>query len=176
MVQQEKPKTTVRIAALNDLVAGWLEDWEYTGEFDGLKVKGADFLKYRAKQSAGPIVICKAIEFVIDCLENYKVSLETQALEIKELDPIFGTTYWRPDKAGKPKYLYIHHPAAIMKPRRREYIGGDQYRIAAALDRVTAGLNLKVVEAAIGAVERRIDVTGQGLGRVINQLTGRWIY
>ena len=60
--------------------------------------------------------------------------IEDQILILRTQGATNATPYWRKDKEGEPKYLYLIHPATLRRTRKREYIGCESENIVNALE------------------------------------------
>jgi hypothetical protein len=119
---------------------------------------------YNALDPRATLVI---VDQAITYLRTRRETLEAEATRLQALDPIEATTYYRPDRDGKPKYLYIHHPARDGRPRRREYVGADPEKQQAALARIQAYKDLQEAKAELREVDHRLAAITGHLARAL---------
>jgi hypothetical protein len=68
-------------------------------------------------------------------LEAHLVAIQEQVADLERAGVIEATPYWRKDKEGNPRILYLIHPSQNGQ-RKREYVGVDPAKQADALARV----------------------------------------
>jgi len=65
-------------------------------------------------------------------LEELMQPIAARIEELAEAGLIYATEYWRPNAAGEPRFMYLLYPIVPGEPRRRDYVGANPDRIAAA--------------------------------------------
>lgn len=120
---------------------------------------------YNALDPHATLVI---VDQAITYLRTRREVLQAEEARLRALDPIEATTYYRLDRDGKPKYLYIHHPARDGRPRRREYVGADPEKQQMALARIQAHKDLQDVKAELREVDHRLAAVTGHLARALH--------
>jgi hypothetical protein len=68
-------------------------------------------------------------------LEAHLVTIQEQVADLEQAGVTEASPYWRKDKEGNPRILYLIHPSQNGQ-RKREYVGVDPAKQADALARV----------------------------------------
>jgi hypothetical protein len=68
-------------------------------------------------------------------LETHLVAIQEQVADLEQAGVTEASPYWRKDKEGNPRILYLIHPSQDGQ-RKREYVGVDPAKQVDALARV----------------------------------------
>lgn len=98
------------------------------------------------------IILGQAITY----LATRRGILDIQVTRLQALQPINATAYYRKDRNGHPRYLYLNYPSHNNTPRKRQYIGADPARQHQAMTRLQAYDDLVKVQAEIQEVDHRL--------------------
>jgi hypothetical protein len=104
---------------------------------------------------------------VITYLITRQGTLGIQETRLQARQPVDASAYYRRHNRGAKRYLYLNHRIQDNRPRKREYIGADPGRQAAALDRIDAYEELVKVQAEIREVSNRLAAITGHLSRAL---------
>lgn len=114
-----------------------------------------------------PQAVLIIVSQVITYLHTRRGALDVQVIRLQALQPVNATTYYRRDRQGAKRYLYLNYPAHNGQPRRREYVGTDPTRQATALARLQAYDDLVQVQTEIREVDNRLAAITGHLARAL---------
>lgn len=114
-----------------------------------------------------PQAVLIIVSQVITYLTTRQGTLGIEEIRLQARQPVDASAYYRRDTKGAKRYLYLNHPAYNGRPRRREYVGADPGRQAAALARIDAHQELIKVQAEIREVSHRLTAITGHLARAL---------
>lgn len=109
----------------------------------------------------------------LEAIKARNGELAEQMAALQEQGLIYATVYWRPDKDGEDKYLYLHFPPERGKERTRQYIGADPEKIAAAKTGIARAKHYDALAAEQAELRKRIDDAHLHLEQASYALAGK---
>lgn len=111
--------------------------------------------------SLKPNAVLLILTQTITYLYTRHTELLKDSAKLEKLQPVNATAYYRRDREGAKRYLYLNHPTHDNGPRIRQYIGADPTRQHQALDRIKAYEDLVKVQTEIREIDHRLAaITG----------------
>lgn len=98
-------------------------------------------------------------------------NLHDDASRLKTLTPVRATPYYHKDSHGRPRYLWLIHPQRNGE-RVREYIGCKPEKIAAALARVQAHIDLEKTLRQAADIRTRLNLVTRYLAAALRAARG----
>ncbi|MDO5693666.1 MAG: hypothetical protein Q4G70_14530 [Pseudomonadota bacterium] len=122
-------------------------------------------------ESSQPIklaVYAKKVNVLILKVTEQRKCLEREMRKLRSKGLSYAKPHWRDDK-----YLYLLHPSKVGEPRRREYVGTDPKRIAAAQAAIGRAEQYDALAHQLRQVEGAIERAAGALSAAVNALE-RW--